>query len=182
MHRQRLGAAHGDDGFRQRLDARHRVDHRHEIVAHDGLGRVRHRLRQHEDRRVDAGLAQAHAFFDERDTELRSTGVERGVAHGDRAMAVTIGLDDRHHARGCDDGSERAHVVAHGAQVYLGPYGPVARRGHVVRAMNFTMSPRATTPTTLPSASTNTKAGSPRRPMANASSAISSPPGSATEG
>ena len=45
--------------------------------------------------RVDPGVAQLHALFDERDREAVGAGLERGAAHLDRAVPVAVGLHDR---------------------------------------------------------------------------------------
>ena len=96
--------------------------------VHDGLGRVGHRLRQHEDRRVDARVAQLDAFLDERDAEHRGARVDRGPTHRDRAVAVAVGLDDREQLGRRGDRLQRPNVVAIAAEVDLRPDRSV--RGH----------------------------------------------------
>ena len=102
VHRKRARVGR-DDRLRQRLDARGGVHGGREpasttVVAADG-----HRLGQHEDRRVDAGLAQLDALFDERDAEHRRAGFDRGPPGRDGAVAVAVGLHDREHPRRRDD-------------------------------------------------------------------------------
>src|SRR5207302_8047758 len=118
------------------------------------LGGFGHRLGEYEYRRVDTGVAQLHALFDERHRERTRTSVQRRATDGDCTVPVPVGLHDRAHLRGGDQVGERTDVGAYCAEVDLGPHRPVRRRAHVVRAMNRTMSARVTMPTTLPSLST----------------------------
>ncbi len=148
-------AAPVHDGLRQRVDPALGVDDRRQPVRDDrgrGLGRG---LGQHEDRRVDAGLAQRHALLDERDPEPGRAGIERGARDRHGAVAVAVGLDHREEFGGIGEPCERDDVFAHRAQVDLDPRGaePLA---HVVVARYRTMSPRATMPTTVSPCTTGT--------------------------
>ena len=66
------------DRFGERVDPAGGVHDRGQTALHDGLGRVGHRLGEHEDRRVDARVAQLDTFLDERDAEHRDARVDRG--------------------------------------------------------------------------------------------------------
>ena len=114
---------------RRGVDAVRGVEHRPQPVR-DHLGhRGRRWLRQHQDRRVDAGVAELDPLPDQRHAQPCRAGVERGAGHGHRAVAVAVGLDHRPHVGRGHDGAEPADVVADGGQVHLGP-GPALGRGH----------------------------------------------------
>ena len=124
-------------------------------VRDDRLGRVGHRLGQHEDRRVDSRVAQLDAFFDERDAEPVAPRVDRGARRPEPRRGRSRRPSRRRHRGGRHELAQRSHVGADGVEIDLGPDGPVLGRiAHVVRAMNRTRSARATMPTTLLSAST----------------------------
>ena len=111
----------------QRVDAGERVHDRREAVRDDARRRGRYRLRQHEDRRVDTRVAQLDPLLDQRDAETGRAGFERGARDGYRAVAVTLGLHDREHARRCRHLAQRPDVGAHGVEIDLRPHGPELR-------------------------------------------------------
>ncbi len=130
VHAERIVGAVRAHRLRERVDAGRGVHERREAVRDHGLGRGGHRLRQHEDRRVDAGLAQLHTLLDQRDREAVGAGLQRGPAHRDRAVAVAVGLHHRaQRAAGATSARNDADVRADRREVDLGPDGP--ERVHV---------------------------------------------------
>ena len=147
-----------DHRLGQRLDTGRGVHGRREPRRHDRGGRGRDRLGEHEDRCVDAGLAQLDALFDEGHAEHRSSGFDRRPSRRDRAVPVAVGLHDREHSGRCRDRAELGNVVAKRREIDLRPHGAqeLGHSAYVVLAMNRTMSERATRPTTRPSSTTGT--------------------------
>ncbi len=75
---------------------------------------------EHEHRRGDPGLAQLDGFLGDGDAQQRRPGLERGLAHLNRAVAVGVGLDDGQHPDlGPDDPPDGANVVSDRAEVYI---------------------------------------------------------------
>ena len=124
VHRQRFGTRVGDR-LGEGVDAGGRVRDGREAEGDDGGGGGRRRLRQHEDGRVDAGVAQLGALLDERDPEPLRAGVERGARHRHRAVPVAVGFDDREdlHA-GTDELARRAEIRPQRPEAHLGDRGP----------------------------------------------------------
>ena len=106
-------------------------------------GRFGRLLGQHEDRCVDAGLAQLDAFGDTSATHRPSrSGRERGSPDRDRAVAVAVGLDDRPHRGRGDGGPQHLDVVRDRVEIDLGPR-PTARRTFIGRDRPWRSADRA---------------------------------------
>ena len=128
------------DGLRQRVDAARGVHDGREPVRDDRLGRVRHRFRQHEDRRVDPGVAQLHALFDERDREARRRRPRpRPGRLAPRRGRTRRPSRPRTRAAGATT-ARNARTLARTASRSTSAHTGRKRVGHVVRAMNRTMS------------------------------------------
>ncbi len=96
VYRERAGAVLRDR-LGEGLDTSGGVHRGRETGCNDrGRGR-RYRFREHEDGRVDSGLAELDALFHECDAEHRRAGFDGRPPGRDRAVAVAVGLDDREH-------------------------------------------------------------------------------------
>ena len=120
VHAERIAAGRGH-GIGEGIDPRLAVHDRCEPAGYNRVGQHGHRLRQDENRRFDAGIAQLDALFDQRDREPRRAGVDRGARTLGRAVAVAVRFDDRAHRGRRDQLVQRPHVGAYCLEVDLGP-------------------------------------------------------------
>ncbi len=127
VHSQRRAAR----GAAQRVDPGLRVHHGREAMGDDRRRRIRYRLGKHEHGGVDPGLAQLHAFLDERDPETARARLHRGTRDRHGAVPVRLGFDDGHDRGGRHERGQHAHVLPNGFEIDLGPYRPVG--SHLVR-------------------------------------------------
>src|SRR5918996_3215323 len=107
-------------------------------------------LAEHQDRRVDLGLAEAQALLDHGHAEPRGPRLQGRPGHRDVAVPVPVRL---HHGHELGEGRlEGPDVVTDGLKVHLGHGGP-ERPGHEPSVTRRTASgtARATSPATVPS-------------------------------
>ncbi len=125
----RHGALGGGSAEAQReLTGRHRGD---DVVVEEQIRRGGRRLREHVERRVDAGTTNLQRLVDRRHAEPIGTGGEGGSGHVQRAVSVAVRLHDSHEERPWRrEGLESAHVLFDSAKVDLGPC-PTRRRHRV---------------------------------------------------
>src|SRR5215211_7388210 len=125
---------------------------------------LRQEVGEDQDRGRDTRAPQLGALLDSDDGQCVRPGLERGAGDGHRAVTVGVGLHHGHQVCSPRPAPEGADVVAHGAQLYL---GPGAARGSNVRGRathgrywrgfrtwRVRMSMRVTTPRSLPSPAT----------------------------
>ena len=109
----------------------HLVDGRHEVVLHERAHAADRRLREYENRRVEARLAKLDALGDRRHGELVGTSRPQRLGAGHGSVPVGIRLDDGHHlGAGSNLGPERLCIATQGGEVNLDPRPPVRRTVH----------------------------------------------------
>src|SRR5829696_5772145 len=101
--------------------------------ARDGVGRhgqamrfgqrepIRQEVGENQNRDFHTSAPQLRPFLDGDDGQRVRPCLDTGAGHLHGAMAVSLSLDHGHQARVRGPAFERAHVVAHGAQIHLRP-------------------------------------------------------------
>ena len=88
----------------QTSNRRNGVDCGHQPVSQGFLLLARPAPFQHQDLLSDARLAQCHSLFHNGQGKTAGAGTGQGPSHGNRAVTVSIGLDDRNDPRSSDCG------------------------------------------------------------------------------
>ncbi len=94
----------------------------------------------HEDRQRDAGAAQRHRLLEKRDAERRRAERHEVTGDLDEAVAVGVGLHDRHHGRRRHGRPDRLEIAGETREADLDnrrpedvPLGGVDARDHCAR-------------------------------------------------
>src|SRR5215213_6306321 len=82
---------------------------------------IRQEVGENQDRDFHTSAPQLRPFLDGDDGQRVRPCLDTGAGHLHGAMAVSVSLDHGHQARVRGPAFERAHVVAHGAQIHLRP-------------------------------------------------------------
>ena len=147
MNRMRRDVA-VDDGGGEPVDAVGRGHRGDEVVGDEFGDDLRRLLAEHEDRSLDTGLAEDHAFRHQRDAESSRPGGQRGATHLDGPVPVTVSLDNRPHLGGRGSDAQLADVVGDRVEVDLRPRPPRVVFGdtHCVPPRRDLRAPRLAAP------------------------------------